>query len=35
MAEREPHYAKAHITIECDRVSDDEAVEMIVNKINR
>ena len=35
MAEREPHYAKAHITIECDRVSDDEAVEMIVNEINR
>ena len=35
MAEREPHYVKAHITIECDRVSDDEAVEMIVNEINR
>ena len=35
MTEREPHYAKAHITIECDRVSDDEAVEMIVNEINR
>ena len=35
MAEREPHYAKSHITIECDRVSDDEAVEMIVNEINR
>lgn len=35
MAEREPHYAKAYITIECDRVSDDEVVEMIVNEINR
>lgn len=35
MAEREPHYAKAHITIECDRVSDDEAVEMIIKEVNR
>lgn len=35
MAEREPHYAKAHITIECDRVSDDEAVEMIIKEVIR
>lgn len=35
MAVREPHYAKAHIIIECDGVSDDEAVEIIVNKISK
>lgn len=34
IVEREPHYAKAHIVLECDRISDDEAVEMIVDYIN-
>lgn len=35
MAEREPYYNQAHIVIECDACSDDEAVEKIVDYINR
>lgn len=35
MAEREPYYNQAHIVIECDAYSDDEAVEKIVDYINR
>ena len=35
MDEREPYYNQAHIVIECDACSDDEAVEKIVDYINR
>ena len=35
MALREPYYAKSHLTLECDGISDDDAVEKIVNYINR
>ena len=33
MGDRERFYAMANIAVECDRVSDDDAVELIVNKI--
>lgn len=35
MAEREPHYRKAAITVECTTLSDDDAVEDIVKQIDR
>jgi shikimate kinase len=33
MAVREKFYAKAHITVECTSMSDDDAVEYIVNRL--
>ena len=33
MAEREPHYLKAQLVVECDTMSDDAAVEYIANSI--
>lgn len=33
MAVREKFYAKAHITVECTSMSDDDAVEYIVNML--
>ncbi|MDE5708057.1 MAG: AAA family ATPase [Alistipes sp.] len=30
MAERDPFYARAHCIVDCDRLSDDEAVEKIL-----
>jgi shikimate kinase len=35
MAEREPYYSQSQLILECDGMSDDEAVEMIVNYINK
>ena len=34
MAEREPFYAKAHITVDCSSMSDSSVVEYIVTKID-
>lgn len=33
MADREPHYLKAQLVVECDTMSDDAAVEYIANSI--
>ena len=33
MAEREPHYLKAQLVVECDTMGDDAAVEYIANSI--
>ena len=33
MAEREPHYAKARIVVDCDTMSDDDTVDSIINHI--
>ncbi len=30
MAAREPHYAKAHLVIECDALCDDDILDLIV-----
>jgi shikimate kinase len=34
MAEREPHYAKAQIMVDCSSMSDADVVEYIVTKID-
>lgn len=34
MAEREPHYALAHLSLDCSSIGDDDAVERIVAMIN-
>jgi shikimate kinase len=33
MAEREPHYAKAQILVDCSSLGDDDFVEYVVTKI--
>ena len=33
IAQREPFYARARCIVDCDRLSDDEAVENILSKI--
>lgn len=35
MAEREPYYAQADITVDCRAISDDGVVEYIVNELKR
>ena len=34
MAEREPQYALAHLSLDCSSIGDDDAVERIVAMIN-
>ena len=33
MAEREPYYAKASVVIDCEKCSDAEIIEMILQQI--
>lgn len=35
MAEREPYYSKAAITVDCSTLSDDDVVEHIVKELKR
>jgi len=34
MAERDPFYARAQLTVACDALSDDEVVERILSELN-